>query len=103
VLPNLILPRRVFPLETVLVKQYYALTYEAKQDGKFTCKLNNEGRLPNDCYHGKALHILSVCLCVFLTIQHSKRMRRIILSSVARSDLPCFPTIFGKMLTKYVF
>jgi hypothetical protein len=52
------------------------------------------------CCHGKAvvLHILSVCVyvSVALVIEHAKRMRRAILSSVASLAAPCFSTLYYK-------
>ena len=39
------------------------------------------------------LHILSMCLYVALVVQHAKRMRRVIWSSVACLTLPYFSTL----------
>jgi hypothetical protein len=48
------------------------------------------------CYGAKARMITySVCLSVTLGIQHAKRMRRIIFSSVACSAVPYFSTLFS--------
>ena len=44
---------------------------------------------------GKAISITySECVSVALVIQHAKRMRGIILSSVACTALPCFSTLY---------
>jgi len=53
------------------------------------------------CYSGKAkIIIYSVCVCVCvsvaLVIQHAKRMRRIIFSSVAYLALPFFSILSHK-------
>ena len=49
------------------------------------------------CCSGKAIIIIySECVFVALIIQHSKRMRRIVLSSVACPDLPYFTTLSHK-------
>jgi hypothetical protein len=57
-----------------------------------------EARSRNHCCSGtaKVLHILSVCVCVVLVTQRAKRMRRIILSSVACPALPYFSTFSHK-------
>jgi hypothetical protein len=58
---------------------------------------NIEARSRNHCYRGKAITIAySDCLSVALVIQHAKRMRRIMLSSVACLDLPYFSTLSHK-------
>jgi hypothetical protein len=50
-----------------------------------------EARSRNHCCRGKAISITySECVYVALVIQHAKRMRRIILSSVACLVLPYF-------------
>ena len=55
---------------------------------------NIEARSCNRCWSGKAIIITySECVPVALSIQHAKRMRRIILSSVARVALLYFPTL----------
>jgi hypothetical protein len=60
-------------------------------------KCNIEMRLHNHCYCGKAIRITySECVSVALVIQHAKRMRRIILSSVACLVLPYFSTLSHK-------
>jgi hypothetical protein len=42
------------------------------------------------------LHILSVCVSAALVIQHAKRMRRVILSTVACLAVPYFSTLSPK-------
>ena len=50
---------------------------------------NIEARSRNHCCCGKAVSIpYSVCVSVALVIEHAKRMRRTILSSVACLALP---------------
>ena len=60
-------------------------------------KRNTDGRLYNHSYSGKAVSItysecVCVCVCVFvaLLIEHAKRMRHIILPSVACLALPFY-------------
>ena len=55
---------------------------------------NNEARSRNHCCCGKAISITrSECVFEALTIQHPKRMRRIILSSVTCLVPPYFSLI----------
>jgi hypothetical protein len=55
-------------------------------------KRNTEARSRNHCCHGKAISITySEFVSMALVIQHTKRMRRIILSSVDYPDLHIFP------------
>jgi hypothetical protein len=57
-------------------------------------KRNNEARSRNHCCRVKAIsNAYSECVSVALVIQHAKRMRRIILSSVACLALPYFSTL----------
>jgi hypothetical protein len=58
-------------------------------------KRNIEARFRNLCFRGKAINIThSESVSVALVIQHAKRMRRIILSSVARPSLLFFCILF---------
>ena len=78
-------------------------------------KRNNEARSRNDCCCGQAklVHILRVCVyvcgvcvcvcvgvgvgvCVAVFIEHAKRMRHMILSSVAYLFVPNFVTLCRK-------
>jgi hypothetical protein len=64
-------------------------------------KLNIDARSRNHCYPGKAITIsYSECVSVALVIQRAKRMRRIILSSVACLVLPYFSTLSHKFSEK---
>jgi hypothetical protein len=67
------------------------------QDRQDTYKCNNEARLRNDCYCVKAVSVTySEYMSVALVIQHAKRMRRTILSSVVCPALPYFSTLSHK-------
>jgi hypothetical protein len=58
---------------------------------------NIEARSRNHCCSGKAVSITySECVSVALAIQHAKRMRRIILPSVACLAVPYFFTLSHK-------
>jgi hypothetical protein len=58
---------------------------------------NTEARSRNHCCRGKAISFTySECVSVSLFIQHAKRMRRIILSSVACSTLQYLSTLSHK-------
>jgi hypothetical protein len=58
------------------------------------CKRNIEVRSGNHCCRGKEISITnSDFVSVALIIQHAKRMRLIILSSVACLDVPYFSTL----------
>ena len=68
-----------------------------KQDRQFTYKRNNEARSRNCCCSEKAMSITYYgCVCAVLVIQHAKRMRRIILSSVPCLALTCFSILSNK-------
>jgi hypothetical protein len=60
-------------------------------------KRDKEALWLNPCYRGKEINITySECVSVTLITQHTKRMRRIILSSVACLALPSFSALFHK-------
>jgi hypothetical protein len=64
------------------------------EDRLCTYKRNTKARSPNYCCVGKAIIITySECMSGALVIQHAKRMRRIILSSVVCLALPYFSTL----------
>jgi hypothetical protein len=65
--------------------------FNVEQDPQLTHKRNIEARSRNHCCHAKAISVtycVCVCVPVALVIQHEKRMRRIILSSVDSLALP---------------
>ena len=60
-------------------------------------KRNIETRSHNHFCHGKeVLHVMSVCVCVGLIILHAKRVRRIVLLSVACPALSYYSTLSYK-------
>jgi hypothetical protein len=68
-----------------------------KKDRQCTYKHNFNARSRNHCCRGKAISIThSEHVSVVLVIQHAKRMRRIIWSSVACLVLPYFFTLSHK-------
>jgi hypothetical protein len=70
---------------------------EAHHDRHCTYKCNIEARSRNHFYRAKAISITySECVPVALVIRHAKRMRHIILSSVARPAVPSFSTLSKK-------
>jgi hypothetical protein len=75
------------------IKQFkYSLTGQAMCLGVY--KRNIEERSRNRCCQGKAVSVAhSECVSAALVTQHAKRMRRIILSSVACLAVPYFPTL----------
>jgi hypothetical protein len=80
----------------VTLCSWHMLTNE--QNRKWTCKRDTEVRSSNHfCYNGKAISITySQYVTVALVIQHTKNMRRVILSSVACLPLPYFFTLSHK-------
>jgi len=70
---------------------------QAQQDRQRMYKCNVDARSRYHCCHRKEISITySECVFVALIIQHAKRMRRIILSSVACLDLQYFFQDFRK-------
>jgi hypothetical protein len=68
-----------------------------KQDRQYTYKRNIHARSPNHCCLGKAISITYCeCVSVALVIQHTKRMRRIILWSVVCPAVPYISTLSHK-------
>jgi hypothetical protein len=58
---------------------------------------NIKARSCSHCCHGKAISVTySECVFVALVIQHAKRMRRVILTSVASPALQHFSTLSHK-------
>jgi hypothetical protein len=77
----------------VKVTTYLVLVHNNTDNktGNVRIKVTLEAFLQNHCYHGKAISITYCeCVSVALVIQHAKRMRRIILSSVACLAVPYF-------------
>ena len=70
---------------------------ETKQDRQCTYKRNIQARVRNYCCCGKAVSIIySECVSAALDIQDAKRMRRIILSSVACPAVPYLSNLSHK-------
>jgi hypothetical protein len=69
-----------------------------EKDRRCMCDVTNiQARSRNHCCGGKAISITySECVSVALVTMHAKRMRRIILSSVACLALPYFSTLSHK-------
>jgi len=64
------------------------------QDRQYAYKRNIEARSLNHFCRGKPINITySGSVCVTIVIQHAKRVRRIILSSVACPAVPYFSTL----------
>ena len=71
--------------------------YNIKQDKTIFVQRNIEACSCNHCCLQKAINITySVCVSAALFIQHAKRMRLIILSSIASPALPRFSTLSHK-------
>ena len=67
------------------------------QDRQYTYKRSMAAPSRNHLWRGKANNTTnSVCVPVALVIQHAKRMRRIVLISVACLTLPHFSTLSHK-------
>jgi len=73
-----------------------------------TYKGDHDARSRNDCFRGKAISVThSECVSVALFIQHAKRMRHVILSSVAFLTVPYLTTLshkgttFGEKVTEH--
>jgi hypothetical protein len=65
-----------------------------KHDWQRTYKRNMEARSRNHCYRGKVMSIAySERVSVALFVQYAKRLRRIILPSVACLAVPYFSTL----------
>ena len=80
-----------------LYKQTQYTHRHQQQDRQCTYKRNIGARSRNNFCRRKAISIIhSECVSVALVIQHAKRMRRIILSSVAWLAVPYFTTLSHK-------
>jgi hypothetical protein len=80
-----------------LLHQIFYKTAYLIQKRHCTYKPNTGARSSNHCCRVKAINITySECVSVALVIQHAKRMRRIILSSVACLTVPYFSTLSHK-------
>jgi hypothetical protein len=65
------------------------------QDRQRKYKGSIDARSLIHCCHGKAISSTYYeCVFVAIGIQHARRMRRIMLSSVAFLALPCFSTLY---------
>jgi hypothetical protein len=86
------------PQAEVQDKNYFALNiFISQQRRQCTYLRNTEARSRNHSCRGKTVNIThSECVSVALVIQHAKRMRRIVLSSVACLAVPYFYTLSHK-------
>jgi predicted transcriptional regulator len=81
---------------TVQLRLVKVIMTRKKKRGKIHINVT-ETRSHNHCCCGKAISITySECVSVALVIQHAKRMRRIILSSVVCPAVPYFSTLSHK-------
>jgi hypothetical protein len=83
----------------------YTASFKIQKYSTYKCSI--ETRSCNHCYRGKAVSIsYSECVYVALVIEYAKRMRRVIMSSVACLAVHIFQhyfrngTIFGNILLK---
>jgi hypothetical protein len=87
-------PKRSVRFGTTTTKQ----RRKSVKERHCTYKCNSEARSHNHSCRGKARSMTySTCVPVGLAIQHKKRMRVIILSSVACLTVPYFSTLFHKL------
>jgi hypothetical protein len=87
------LRNRIFIPSLTLPRPTYDNT---DQDRQWTCQHNIEAHWRNHCCRGTKNVLRNYCECVSVALvtQHAKRMRHIILSSVASLDLPYFSTSY---------
>jgi hypothetical protein len=85
----------IFALITTTNNLRYNAEGEAHKTGNVQF-VDNGVRSRKHCYHGKATSITySECVSVALVIQHAKRMRRIIFSSVA-----CLAVLYSSIVSQ---
>ena len=79
----------MFLIKILTSESVHVLVLTIKEDNVY--ESNNKALSRNHCCRGKAIGITySECVSVALVIQHAKCMRRIMLSSLACTALPCF-------------